>query len=192
MVCERPWFQVLVGTRIFTTCPNVTGGENSSINQDSEPGPLVYCAMHGFNHWAIDTLYTDWQLNTKHQRCVQQSKCSGALAKICVADLENLVKILENLVSTYSAKRCHVEEFSVEDEDFFFMYYFIPIDSDFYASSEGDHTPSSYLRTILPKWKKLVQTSQLKPGSPLVLIITSSAIRAVHLNRYKHYLWIIQ
>nr|XP_011413518.2 uncharacterized protein C3orf26 homolog [Crassostrea gigas] len=55
--------------------------------------------------------------------------------------------------------------------------------SDFYASSEGDHTPSSYLRTILPKWKKLVQTSQLKPGSPLVLIITSSAIRAVHLNR---------
>lgn len=72
------------------------------------------------------------------------------------------------------------------------MHYFIPKDSDFYASSEGDHTPSSYLRTILPKWKKLVQTSQLKPGSPLVLIITSSAIRAVHLNRYKHYLWIIQ
>lgn len=88
--------------------------------------------------------------------------------------------------------RCHVEEFSVVDEDFFCMHYFIPIDSDFYASSEGDHTPSSYLRTILPKWKKLVQTSQLKPGSPLVLIITSSAIRAVHLNRFKHYLWIIQ
>lgn len=104
MVCERPWFQVLVGTRLFTTCPNVTGGEKSSINQDSEPGPLVYCAMHRFNHWAIDTLHTDRQPNTKHQRCVQQSRCSGALAKICDADLENLVKILENLVSTCSAK----------------------------------------------------------------------------------------
>ncbi|XP_022293189.2 protein CMSS1-like [Crassostrea virginica] len=56
-------------------------------------------------------------------------------------------------------------------------------DSDFYVGSEADHTPSSYLRTVLPKWKKLVQTSDLKPGSPLVLIITSSAIRAVHLNR---------
>ncbi|XP_062577120.1 protein CMSS1-like [Saccostrea cucullata] len=57
-------------------------------------------------------------------------------------------------------------------------------DSDFYVSSESDHTPSSYLRTILPKWKKLVKSSgDLKPGSPLVLIITSSAIRAVQLNR---------
>ncbi|XP_061177331.1 protein CMSS1-like [Saccostrea echinata] len=56
-------------------------------------------------------------------------------------------------------------------------------DGDFYVSSESDHTPSSYLRTILPKWKKLVKSSDLKPGSPLVLIITSSAIRAVQLNR---------
>lgn len=185
MVCERPWFQVLVGTRLFTTCPNVTGGEKSSINQDLEPGPLVYCTMHRFNHWAIDTLHTDRQPNTKHQRCVQQSRCSGALAKICVAGLGNLV-------STCSAKPVSCRRIFCCRWRFFLLHYFIPIDSDFYVSSEGDHTPSSYLRTILPKWKKLVQTSQLKPGSPLVLIITSSAIRAVHLNRYKHYLWIIQ
>lgn len=57
-------------------------------------------------------------------------------------------------------------------------------ESDFYASSEADHTPSSYLRTIVPKWKKLVKSSDLKHGSPLVLIVTSSAIRAVQLNRY--------
>ena len=57
-------------------------------------------------------------------------------------------------------------------------------DDDFYPSSDADHTPVSYLRTILPKWKKQMKTSVLKPGSPLLLVLTSSAIRAVQLNRY--------
>ncbi|KAK3084721.1 hypothetical protein FSP39_018004 [Pinctada imbricata] len=55
--------------------------------------------------------------------------------------------------------------------------------NDFYPSSEKDHTPVSYLRSILPKWKKQMKTSQLKPGSPLLLVLTPSAIRAVQLNR---------
>ncbi|XP_052087457.1 protein CMSS1-like [Mytilus californianus] len=53
---------------------------------------------------------------------------------------------------------------------------------DFYGSSEEDHTPTSYFRSILPKWNKLLKT-ELKPGSPLVLVLCSSAIRAVELNR---------
>ncbi|KAJ8314892.1 hypothetical protein KUTeg_007042 [Tegillarca granosa] len=55
-------------------------------------------------------------------------------------------------------------------------------DNNFCVCSSPEDTATSYLRTILPKWKKLTK-SELPPGSPLLLIITSSAIRAVQLNR---------
>ncbi|XP_069125299.1 uncharacterized protein C3orf26 homolog [Argopecten irradians] len=55
-------------------------------------------------------------------------------------------------------------------------------DRNFFVSSDKDHTYVSYLRTILPKWKKMLKT-ELKPGSPLVLLISASAIRSVQLNR---------
>ncbi|XP_060065423.1 uncharacterized protein C3orf26 homolog [Ylistrum balloti] len=55
-------------------------------------------------------------------------------------------------------------------------------ESNFFVSADRDHTAVSYLRTILPKWKKMLKT-ELKPGSPLVLLISASAIRSVQLNR---------
>lgn len=58
----------------------------------------------------------------------------------------------------------------------------VDTDIDFFPSSESDHTPTSYFRSILPKWSKLLKM-EVKPGHPLVLVISSSAIRAVELNR---------
>ncbi|OWF50212.1 Protein CMSS1 [Mizuhopecten yessoensis] len=58
----------------------------------------------------------------------------------------------------------------------------IDTDRNFFVSADKEHTPVSYLRTILPKWKKMLKT-ELKPGSPLVLLVSASAIRSVQLNR---------
>ncbi|XP_033741402.1 uncharacterized protein C3orf26 homolog [Pecten maximus] len=55
-------------------------------------------------------------------------------------------------------------------------------DRNFFVSADKEHTAVSYLRTILPKWKKMLKT-ELKPGSPLVLLVSASAIRSVQLNR---------
>ena len=56
------------------------------------------------------------------------------------------------------------------------------------------HNPVSYLKTVFPKWAKAVEKGgsqakkgagdeALKPGSPLILIITQAALRATQLNR---------
>ena len=47
----------------------------------------------------------------------------------------------------------------------------------------SEDTPTSYLKTLLPKWKKLKDSLTESAGSPLVVILTSSAIRATQLIR---------
>lgn len=47
------------------------------------------------------------------------------------------------------------------------------------------HTPTSFLKSVAPKWKKLKSSMSQTPGSPLILIVTSAAIRATDFIRYK-------
>ncbi|CAG5129954.1 unnamed protein product [Candidula unifasciata] len=58
-------------------------------------------------------------------------------------------------------------------------------ENDFYPHNVDQLGPSEYLASILPKWKISVKKSLFmkKNGSPVLLIVTSSAIRAVELNR---------
>lgn len=58
-------------------------------------------------------------------------------------------------------------------------------ENDFYPHNVEQLGPSEYLARILPKWKISVKKSlhMKKNGSPILLIVTSSAIRAVELNR---------
>ncbi|BFZ09828.1 hypothetical protein BsWGS_12867 [Bradybaena similaris] len=58
-------------------------------------------------------------------------------------------------------------------------------ENDFYPHNVEQLGPSEYLAHILPKWKISVKKSlhMKKNGSPILLIVTSSAIRAVELNR---------
>ena len=53
----------------------------------------------------------------------------------------------------------------------------------FYKSESAPGFPVAYLKGILPKWKKL-KKGLSGQGSPLLLIISSSAVRSVNLNRY--------
>ncbi|ESO89315.1 hypothetical protein LOTGIDRAFT_210347, partial [Lottia gigantea] len=55
-------------------------------------------------------------------------------------------------------------------------------DKDVFESNQKGKPPSEYCQEILPKWEKMLQTP-LKAGSPLVIVLTASAIRAVELNR---------
>lgn len=52
----------------------------------------------------------------------------------------------------------------------------------FHTCAAADDTPVSYMKMLLPKWKKMLSTD-LKPGTPMVLVVSSSAIRCVQLNR---------
>ncbi|CAH1798163.1 unnamed protein product, partial [Owenia fusiformis] len=59
-------------------------------------------------------------------------------------------------------------------------------DGKYYSEcNDLTHTPVSFLRTLMPKWAKMVQKYNEKKvkGSPMVLIITSAGIRAADLNR---------
>lgn len=80
----KKWLQHLVWHGMRKALVSSLG--RSSINQDSEPGPLVYCAMHRFNHWAIVTLHTDRQPNTRHQTpevCSAEQVLRSACQNLC-------------------------------------------------------------------------------------------------------------
>ena len=55
-------------------------------------------------------------------------------------------------------------------------------DNHFYVANSTGGYPVAYLRSILNKWKKL-KTQPLSEGSPLLLVVSPSALRAVQLNR---------
>ncbi|XP_059140649.1 protein CMSS1-like isoform X2 [Physella acuta] len=58
-------------------------------------------------------------------------------------------------------------------------------ENDFYPCNTEALAPKDYLASILTKWKQAIKKSffMKKTGSPCLLIVTSSAIRAVELNR---------
>ncbi|KAL3882130.1 hypothetical protein ACJMK2_028501 [Sinanodonta woodiana] len=68
-----------------------------------------------------------------------------------------------------------------------------PVELDELQLSEDDHFYKqnnssqgfavAYLKSILPKWKKMKRDACTSPGSPVLLVLTSSALRAVQLNR---------
>ncbi|XP_050392943.1 uncharacterized protein C3orf26 homolog [Patella vulgata] len=55
-------------------------------------------------------------------------------------------------------------------------------ESDLFPANEKEKKASDYLQELFPKWTKLLQITS-KPGSPLIIVLTASAIRAVDLNR---------
>ncbi|XP_025097805.1 protein CMSS1-like [Pomacea canaliculata] len=57
-------------------------------------------------------------------------------------------------------------------------------DLDFFPSNVNQLEGTAYLKEILPDWQKTMKKVELQPGSPLLLILSSSAIRAVQLNRH--------
>ncbi|KAK7503178.1 hypothetical protein BaRGS_00005443 [Batillaria attramentaria] len=60
----------------------------------------------------------------------------------------------------------------------------IPLDpdTDFFPTNRR-FGACKYLSQVLPAWQKTMKKSQLAPGCPLLLVMTSSAIRAVQLKR---------
>ena len=68
----------------------------------------------------------------------------------------------------------------------FTVFYYEIIDEHFTTCNDGTHTVNSYLRFIIPKWKKLVTNMEATPGSPLLLVICGSGLRAANLTRYKY------
>lgn len=65
----------------------------------------------------------------------------------------------------------------------------VDIDADFAAEraagcSEGDH-----LCAVASDWSRRVASSSNTPGSPLMLIICSAALRASKLNRFFFYFY---
>ena len=54
--------------------------------------------------------------------------------------------------------------------------------SDFFPANEY-LSSGEYLGEVLPGWQVAAGKAKLSPGSPLILILCSSAIRAVQLNR---------
>ena len=56
------------------------------------------------------------------------------------------------------------------------------LSSDFFPANR-QLASGDYLSEVLPGWGKVVTKAKLSPGSPLILILCSSAIRAVQLNR---------
>ncbi|XP_077991760.1 protein CMSS1-like [Glandiceps talaboti] len=57
-------------------------------------------------------------------------------------------------------------------------------DEQFLLSNKNVDNLSSYLKEVIPNWTKLVSSEKYKrTNSPIILVITSSAKRAVELNR---------
>ncbi|GFR87391.1 protein CMSS1 [Elysia marginata] len=61
----------------------------------------------------------------------------------------------------------------------------LPAEDDFYPDNVASLVPSKYLNNVLTNWRAILKKSLFmkKTGSPCILIVTSSAIRAVELNR---------
>ncbi|KAH3737358.1 hypothetical protein DPMN_043941 [Dreissena polymorpha] len=55
-------------------------------------------------------------------------------------------------------------------------------DTHFFKANPSSEFQVAYLRLVLPKWKKVKQTV-VEPGSPALLVVCPSALRAVDLNR---------
>ncbi|XP_046553973.1 uncharacterized protein C3orf26 homolog isoform X1 [Haliotis rubra] len=81
---------------------------------------------------------------------------------------------LQLLKSTYEGKLSAVEwdEIHLEAADFLVSN----------PSSDGS-APCNYLESVVPNWPGMVASAGLKPGTPFMLIIASSGVRAVELNR---------
>ena len=56
-------------------------------------------------------------------------------------------------------------------------------DCHFGYCNDLSHTANSYLNQILPKWQKALKNASDTPGSPMLLIVSSAALRATQLNR---------
>lgn len=56
-------------------------------------------------------------------------------------------------------------------------------DSHFGYCNDLSHTCNSFLNQAVPKWQKRMKNMKEEAGSPLLLLICSSAIRAAQLNR---------
>jgi len=56
-------------------------------------------------------------------------------------------------------------------------------ESHFGYCNDLSHTCNSFLNQAVPKWQKRMKNMTETPGSPLLLIICSSALRAAQLNR---------
>lgn len=55
----------------------------------------------------------------------------------------------------------------------------------FFECNTDSLQPSIYLKQILPKWQKMLKKKKdLKPGSPMILVVASSAVRSVELIRW--------
>ncbi|KAL8611452.1 hypothetical protein ACOMHN_014507 [Nucella lapillus] len=55
-------------------------------------------------------------------------------------------------------------------------------ETDFFPANP-EQSPGAYLEELLPGWAVAVKEAKVPPGSPLMLVLCSSAIRAVQLNR---------
>ncbi|KAK7107199.1 uncharacterized protein C3orf26 homolog [Littorina saxatilis] len=87
---------------------------------------------------------------------------------------EDVKKLLKPLVAVSATEDSESDEDSDEDT--------LSIESDFFPANE--HLSSDgYLKEVLPGWSLVVKKAKLSPGSPLILILCSSAVRAVELNR---------
>jgi protein CMS1 len=56
-------------------------------------------------------------------------------------------------------------------------------DKHFAICNDLTHTSMSYLKSLVPHWKRTIKNFHGQPGSPVILIICSAGLRAVHFIR---------
>lgn len=65
------------------------------------------------------------------------------------------------------------------------------IEKHFALCNDLNHNPTSFMKALVPKWKKLLRDVNPVPGSPLLLVLCPSALRAANFIRLNTlYLWL--
>lgn len=53
------------------------------------------------------------------------------------------------------------------------------------------HTATSYLKTLVPHWKRLAEKTGSSPGCPSVLVVCSAGLRAAQFIRFTYHAFVI-
>ncbi|XP_076466631.1 uncharacterized protein C3orf26 homolog [Babylonia areolata] len=85
--------------------------------------------------------------------------------------------LIRPVITISKSDGSHSESDDVDDDDAT-----LSVDTDFFPANQHQ-SAADYLKEVLPGWQVAVEKAKLSPGSPLLLVLCSSAIRAVQLNR---------
>jgi hypothetical protein len=71
----------------------------------------------------------------------------------------------------------------LEIRNFIILHVYLYAESQFGVCNDLTHTTSAYLKLLLPHWKRTTATVNGKRGSPVLLIVCGSGVRAVQIIR---------